>query len=93
MASIGHPGEGAITLDVNGARRQEGDLNQMIWKVSEMIAVLSEYFMLRPRDLIMTGTPSGVGAGRRCHARSGWPASARSPWRWSNRPSRRKRNS
>ena len=65
MASIGHPGEGAITLDVNGARRQEGDLNQMIWKVPEMIAVLSEYFTLRPGDLIMTGTPSGVGAVQR----------------------------
>lgn len=62
---IGHPGEGAITLDVNGARRQEGDLNQMIWKVPEMIAILSAYFILRPGDLIMTGTPSGVGAVQR----------------------------
>jgi fumarylpyruvate hydrolase len=62
---IGHPREGAITLDLNGARRQEGDLNQMIWKVPEMIAILSEYFMLRPGDLIMTGTPSGVGAVQR----------------------------
>lgn len=62
---IGHPGEGAITLDVNGARRQEGDLNQMIWKVPEIIAILSDYFTLRPGDLIMTGTPSGVGAVQR----------------------------
>ena len=62
---IGHPSEGAITLDVNGARRQEGDLNQMIWKVPEMIAILSEYFTLRPGDLIMSGTPSGVGAVQR----------------------------
>jgi fumarylpyruvate hydrolase len=61
-ARIGHPAAGAITLDVNGERRQEGDLNQMIWKVPEVIAVLSEYFELRPGDLIMTGTPSGVGA-------------------------------
>jgi fumarylpyruvate hydrolase len=61
-ARIGHPSAGAITLDVNGERRQEGDLNQMIWKVPEVIAVLSEYFELRPGDLIMTGTPSGVGA-------------------------------
>jgi fumarylpyruvate hydrolase len=57
----GHPTTGAITLDVNGERRQEGDLNQMIWKVPEMIAILSEYFDLHPGDLIMTGTPSGVG--------------------------------
>jgi fumarylpyruvate hydrolase len=62
---IGHPSGGAITLDVNGARRQEGDLNQMIWKVPEMIAILSAYFTLRPGDLIMTGTPSGVGAVQR----------------------------
>ena len=61
-ARIGHPAAGAITLDVNGERRQEGDLNQMIWKVPEVIAVLSEYFELRPGDLILTGTPSGVGA-------------------------------
>ena len=58
---IGHPTQGAVTLDVNGERRQEGDLNQMIWKVPEMIAILSEYFELQPGDLIMTGTPSGVG--------------------------------
>jgi fumarylpyruvate hydrolase len=58
---IGHPAAGAVTLDVNGERRQEGDLNQMIWKIPEMIAILSEYFELRPGDLIMTGTPSGVG--------------------------------
>ncbi len=62
---IGHPREGAITLDLNGARRQEGHLNQMIWKVPEMIAILSEYFTLRPGDLIMTGTPAGVGAVQR----------------------------
>jgi fumarylpyruvate hydrolase len=61
-ARIGHPDAGAVTLDVNGARRQEGDLNQMIWKVPEMIAILSEYFELQPGDLIMTGTPAGVGA-------------------------------
>jgi fumarylpyruvate hydrolase len=61
-ARIGHPAAGAVTLDVNGERRQEGDLNQMIWKVPEVIAILSEYFELRAGDLIMTGTPAGVGA-------------------------------
>ena len=60
-AAIGHPDGGAIWLEVNGARRQEGDLNQMIWKVPEMIAYLSELFELRPGDLIMSGTPAGVG--------------------------------
>jgi fumarylpyruvate hydrolase len=59
---IGHPSAGAVTLEVGGAVRQQGDLNQMIWKVPEMISILSEFFELQPGDLIMTGTPSGVGA-------------------------------
>jgi fumarylpyruvate hydrolase len=60
-SKIGHPTEGTVTLHVNGERRQSGDLNQMIWKVPEMISILSEYFELQPGDIIMTGTPSGVG--------------------------------
>jgi fumarylpyruvate hydrolase len=60
-AEIGHPESGAISLEVNGERRQEGDLNQLIWKVPEMIATLSGLFTLQPGDLIFTGTPSGVG--------------------------------
>jgi fumarylpyruvate hydrolase len=58
---VGHPDQGPITLKVNGEVRQEGDLNQMIWKVPEMIAYLSEYFTLAPGDVILSGTPSGVG--------------------------------
>jgi len=62
---IGHPARGRVELTVNGDVRQEGDLNQMIWKVPEMIAVLSRYFELQPGDIIMTGTPAGVGAVQR----------------------------
>ena len=58
----GHPADGAIWLDVNGTRRQTGDLNQMIWKVPEMISYLSGLFTLMPGDIIFSGTPSGVGA-------------------------------
>lgn len=61
-AEIGHPQEGAIWLRVNGKMRQQGDLKQMIWKTPEIIAILSRYFELRPGDIIMTGTPAGVGA-------------------------------
>jgi fumarylpyruvate hydrolase len=61
-AEIGHPAAGAVTLAVNGAVRQEGDLNQMIWKVPEMIAYLSRYFELAAGDVILSGTPAGVGA-------------------------------
>jgi fumarylpyruvate hydrolase len=60
-ARVGHPDRGAITLAVNGEARQEGDLAQMIWKVPEMIAFLSEYFELAPGDVILSGTPAGVG--------------------------------
>ncbi|MDB5559097.1 MAG: fumarylacetoacetate hydrolase [Enterovirga sp.] len=60
-AQVGHPGKGAITLDVNGAEKQRGDLSQMIWNVPEIIANLSASYTLAPGDLIMTGTPAGVG--------------------------------
>ncbi len=61
----GHPTSGAVWLKVNGELRQEGDLNQLIWKVPEMIAYLSAYFTLAPGDLIFSGTPSGVAAVKR----------------------------
>jgi fumarylpyruvate hydrolase len=64
-SKIGHPTEGAVWLDVNGERKQTGDLNQMIWKVPEMISYLSGLFRLAPGDIIMTGTPAGVGAVKR----------------------------
>ena len=59
--AIGHPDAGAIWLRVNGELRQEGDLAQQIWKVPETIAYLSTLVELQPGDLIMTGTPKGVG--------------------------------
>jgi len=60
-SEIGHPDHGAIRLAVNGEVRQEGDLNQLIWKVPEMIAYLSGLFTLAAGDLIFSGTPAGVG--------------------------------
>jgi len=56
------PHKGAIWLDVNGQRKQTGDLSQMIWDIPNQIAFLSSLFELKPGDLIFTGTPSGVGA-------------------------------
>ena len=61
-SSVGHPDSGRVLLEVNGQRRQEGDLNQMIWKVPEMISYLSDYFELAAGDIILSGTPSGVAA-------------------------------
>ena len=64
-SAIGHPAQGAVWLKVNGQERQKGDLNQLIWKVPEMIAYLSGLFELRPGDLIFSGTPAGVGPVKR----------------------------
>lgn len=60
-SAIGHPESGAVRLTVNGEPRQEGDLNQLIWKVPEMVSYLSRLFTLRAGDLIFSGTPAGVG--------------------------------
>ncbi|MDX3924455.1 MAG: fumarylacetoacetate hydrolase family protein [Shinella sp.] len=62
VSKVGHPVQGAIWLKVNGEVRQNGDLNQMIWKVPEMISYLSKLFALKAGDLIFAGTPAGVGA-------------------------------
>ncbi len=61
VTKVGHPSTGEITLHVNGALRQEGDLAQMIWKTPEIIRYLSQYFELAAGDVILTGTPAGVG--------------------------------
>ena len=61
-AVVGHPSSGSIWLEVNGERRQDGDLSQMIWSVPEIIQHLSGFFELRPGDLVFTGTPAGVSA-------------------------------
>lgn len=54
--------DATIELKVNGAARQHGRIDQMIWSVAETIAHLSRFFTLQPGDLIFTGTPAGVGA-------------------------------
>jgi fumarylpyruvate hydrolase len=61
VAVTGHPARGRIALSVNGEVRQAGDLAQMIWSVPEIVARLSQSYRLCPGDLIMTGTPAGVG--------------------------------
>lgn len=60
-SAIGHPAKGEIWLKVNGETRQKGDLGQQIWNVQETISYLSGLVTLYPGDLIMTGTPEGVG--------------------------------
>jgi fumarylpyruvate hydrolase len=60
-SEVATAGRGSIWLDVNGTRRQQGDLSQMIWNVAEILSQLSVYFRLEPGDLVFTGTPAGVG--------------------------------
>jgi fumarylpyruvate hydrolase len=60
-AKIGHPKAGAISVKVNGEFRQQGNLDQQIWQIDETISYLSEFVTLEPGDIIMTGTPAGVG--------------------------------
>ena len=53
--------DASITLTINGEQRQSGTLNQMIWKLPELIAYLSRFDTLAAGDIILTGTPAGVG--------------------------------
>jgi len=62
LADSGALEAGAIALSVDGKTVQRSDLAHLIWNVSETIAQLSTLFELQPGDLIMTGTPEGVGA-------------------------------
>ena len=61
-AKIGHPRQGRIRLAVNGTVRQDGELEQLIWSVPEIIGKLSQQVALAAGDVIFTGTPAGVGA-------------------------------
>lgn len=61
VEEVGHLDTGRVELKVNDEIKQEGDLNQMIWKVPEMISYLSDYFELAAGDVILSGTPAGVG--------------------------------
>ena len=69
VTEVGHPTAGSVICTVDGESRQNGDLTQMIWSVPEIIATLSKLVTLQSGDVIMTGTPSGVGpigAGQTC---------------------------
>ena len=61
ISKVGHLTKGAISLAVNGAVRQNSDLDKMIWSVAEQIEKLSEAFELKAGDIIYSGTPENVG--------------------------------
>lgn len=54
-----------LWLSVNGKMRQNGQTRDMIFPVEDLIAYISKYITLEHGDLILTGTPAGVGAVKR----------------------------
>ncbi len=62
---IGDPQNLGMSLDVNGERMQTGNTKTMIFAVDELISYVSEYVTLEPGDLLITGTPPGVGEGKK----------------------------
>ncbi|MCV0395230.1 MAG: fumarylacetoacetate hydrolase family protein [Rhizobiaceae bacterium] len=59
--AFGAPSGRVIELTVNGETRQKANLDDLVWKVDEIVAHLSGYYRLQPGDLIFSGTPAGVG--------------------------------
>lgn len=55
-------------LDVNGTRMQTGNTRTMIFNLKQLISYVSEYVTLQPGDLLITGTPPGVGEGKKPEA-------------------------
>lgn len=62
---VGDPQALDMFLDLNGERSQTGNTGTMIFTVAEIVSYLSEFMVLEPGDVITTGTPPGVGAGKK----------------------------
>jgi 2-keto-4-pentenoate hydratase/2-oxohepta-3-ene-1,7-dioic acid hydratase in catechol pathway len=54
-----------LWLDVNGTRMQDGNTKNMIFNVKKIVSYISQFMVLEPGDVIVTGTPAGVGMGRK----------------------------
>jgi 2-keto-4-pentenoate hydratase/2-oxohepta-3-ene-1,7-dioic acid hydratase in catechol pathway len=62
---VGNPQALDMWLEVNGVRMQSGNTRTMIFGVARLVSYLSEFMTLEPGDIITTGTPPGVGLGRK----------------------------
>ena len=62
---VGDPQALALWTTVNGERRQDGNTAKMIFAVQYLVAYVSRFMSLRAGDVISTGTPAGVGHGRK----------------------------
>ena len=54
-----------LSLDLNGQRMQTGNTNKMIFKINFILSYLSNFMSLQPGDIVTTGTPPGVGMGKK----------------------------
>jgi fumarylpyruvate hydrolase len=62
VGSVGHIETGRIWLSVNDQIKQDADIADLIWSTRDVISIISRSMVLKPGDLIYTGTPAGVGA-------------------------------
>jgi 2-keto-4-pentenoate hydratase/2-oxohepta-3-ene-1,7-dioic acid hydratase in catechol pathway len=62
---VGDPQQLSMWLDVNGKRMQTGSTSRMIFSVRHLVSYCSRFMTLEPGDLITTGTPPGVGSGKK----------------------------
>jgi len=60
-SSLGHVDDNLLSLKLNGSIKQSAKTSLMLFKVDELISYISKIFTLLPGDIILTGTPSGVG--------------------------------
>ena len=58
-------GNTRLWLDVNGARKQDSNTNDLIFDVATLVSYLSRFMTLLPGDIVSTGTPAGVGMGHK----------------------------
>lgn len=63
--SVPDPQNLAMSLEVNGKQMQSGNTSTMIFSVKQIVAHVSRFITLHPGDLILTGTPPGVGYGHK----------------------------
>ena len=60
-SAVADPQNLTMTMRVNGVLRHDGNTRLMIWSIPAVVAAASRYFTLDPGDIILTGTPAGVG--------------------------------
>jgi ureidoglycolate lyase len=70
---VGNAQNLALKLSVNGAQRQHGNTSDMIFPVNRIVSYVSTFMTLRAGDVIITGTPAGVGLGMKppCYLKAG----------------------